>query len=81
LRWPWALLVALGCWLLADAAGAHPIRSGYLEVTRAAADDYRVRFTLPTPDGIPSEVEIVFDARCAVSEPLVADTALQLDRA
>lgn len=81
MRWCLALLASLGCWLLAGAAIAHPISSGYLEVTRTATEDYRARWTLPTPDGIPSGVEIVFDPRCAaVSEPVNADTGLRLDR-
>ena len=82
MRWLPALLAGLGCWLAAYAATAHPISSGYLEVTRIADEDYRVRWTQPTPDGIPSGVEIVFDPRCAAaSEPVNADTALRLDRA
>ena len=81
MRWPRLLLSALTLFLLASAAMAHPIRSGYLEVTRLVGEDYLVRWTLPTPDGIPSEIEMVFAPNCGgVSELVNADTSLRLDR-
>lgn len=81
MKWLAALLACVGCGLLAGAAVAHPLTTGYLEVTRLAPEDYRVRWTLPTPDGVPSDVAIVFEPRCAASsEPVVGDTGLRLDR-
>ncbi|MFZ1426494.1 MAG: HupE/UreJ family protein [Geminicoccaceae bacterium] len=74
----WLLLVLMG---LSVPAAAHPIRSGYLEVSRTAAEDYHVRWTMPTPDGVPSGIDIRFDPRCTTGEaPVVADTMMRMDR-
>ena len=66
---------------MAQPAAAHPIRSGYLEISRTEAEDYRVHWTMPTPDGVPSGVDILFDPRCTNSAaPVVADTMMRMDR-
>lgn len=77
-----ALLVAAVGLLIADGAAAHPIRTGYLDVQRVESDEYRVHWTMPAPDGIPTEVDVTFDARCTSAGTVSnADTAMRLDRA
>jgi hydrogenase/urease accessory protein HupE len=81
MRWLAVPGAALAVWLLGHPAVAHPLRTGYLEITRIADTAYRVHWTMPTPDGVPSDVKVVFDPRCApASEMVDADTSLRLDR-
>jgi len=72
----WAALTLLAC-----GVEAHPLRTGYLEITRTAGDQYHVHWTLPTPDGLPSGVDVVFDEHCTASDaPVVGDTLMRMDR-
>ena len=67
--------------LLAGPAAAHPLRTGFLEVTPSSGELFRVRWTMPMPDGLPPGLEPVFDAACVVEGVLeIADTAMRLDR-
>lgn len=72
----WVTLTLLGC-----GVEAHPLRTGYLEIIRTVGDQYHVHWTLPTPDGLPSGVDLVFDQHCAVSgAPVIGDTPMRMDR-
>lgn len=81
MRWIVWVLLALSLASLTGPALAHPIRSGYLEISRTAAGDYRVHWTMPTPEGVPSGVELVFDQHCTTSDaPVVDDTMMRMVR-
>jgi hypothetical protein len=62
------LALALALALLAGAAAAHPIQSGYLEVARLAPEEYRVRWTMPLIESGLPQLDPVFDRRCAPLE-------------
>lgn len=81
MRRPFAGLGLLLALVWAGAAGAHPLRTGYLEARQAGADTYQVLWTMPADYGQPPAVEVVFDGRCVqLTSPSAVASGQRLTR-